>query len=195
MDIHVQRGTPRVEMSVARTLKRVLVIDDEPDIVRFVKDAFACFQHGHDYAVESASDGVEALTALQYREYDLVVLDMYMPRMDGLELLRQMRALDMHVPVLMPTGNQTTRAAIDAVSAEVFSYMSKPFELTYLEHIVALALSSPRPTVVSSTGLSVRPAGVTHLDPQRESGRLGMRPPCKRLPVKDLGDLARLVTG
>ncbi len=108
MDIHVQLGTPRVEMSVARTLKRVLVIDDEPEIVRLVKDAFACFTHGHDDAVERARDGVEGLVALQYRKYDLVVLDMYMPRMDGLELLRQMRALDMHVPVLMLTGNQST---------------------------------------------------------------------------------------
>ncbi len=53
---------------------------------------------------------------------------MYMPRMDGLKLPRQMRALDMHVPVLMLTGNQSTRAAIDAVSAEVCSYMSKPLE-------------------------------------------------------------------
>ncbi len=44
MDIPVQRGTPRVEMSVARTLNRVLVIDDEPDIVRLVKDAFACLK-------------------------------------------------------------------------------------------------------------------------------------------------------
>ncbi len=86
-------------MSVARPLKRVLVVDDEPTVVELLKVAFACFQHGHDYAVESASDGVEALTALRHGEYDLVVLAMYMPRMDGLELLRQMRALDMHVPV------------------------------------------------------------------------------------------------
>jgi DNA-binding response OmpR family regulator len=156
-------------MSAAKPLKRVLVVDDEPEIVRLLKDVFASFRHAHAYAVDSARDGVEALTALRHGEYDLVVLDMNMPRMDGLELLKQMRALSMEVPVLMLTGNQSTSAAIDAISAQVFSYMSKPLELHYFEHIVALALSSPRPTVGGSTVLSVRATGVPHLDPQSAS--------------------------
>src|SRR5260370_34228955 len=103
--LHVQRGTPRAEMSAARGPKRVLVVDDEPEIVRLLKDVFASFRHAHTYAVDSACDGVEALSVLQHGGYDLVVLDMYMPRMDGLDLLKQMRALSMEVPVLMLTGN------------------------------------------------------------------------------------------
>ena len=167
--LHVQRGTPRAEASAARPLKRVLVVDDEPEIVRLLKDVFASFRHAHAYAVDGAPDGVEALSALQHGKYDLVVLDMYMPRMDGLELLKQMRALSMEVPVLMLTGNQSTHAAIEAICAQVFSYMSKPLDLHYFEHIVALALSSPRPTVGGSTAPSVRATGVTHLDPQSAS--------------------------
>jgi DNA-binding NtrC family response regulator len=69
----------------------------------------------------------------------------------------------------MLTGNQSTHAAIEAICAQVFSYMSKPLDLNYFEHIVALALSGSRPTLGGSTALSVRATGVPHLDPQSAS--------------------------
>ena len=77
----------------ARATKTVLIVDDEPAIVRMLKDALGMFRHDHGYTVEIACDGVDALAALKRHQFDLVLLDMYMPRMSGLELLEEMRRL------------------------------------------------------------------------------------------------------
>jgi DNA-binding NtrC family response regulator len=126
----------------ARATKTVLIVDDEPAIVRMLKDALGMFRHEHGYTVEIACDGVDALAALEHRQFDLVLLDMYMPRMSGLELLEEMRRLNVSTPVLMLTGNDDARSAADALSGGIFAYIPKPFDLQHLEHLVSLAVSS-----------------------------------------------------
>jgi len=128
-----------------RDTKTVLIVDDEPAIVRMLKDALGVFRHAHAYKVDIAKDGAEALSALQRDQYDLVLLDMYMPRMTGLELLEHMRELKMQTPVLMLTGNDNTRSAADALASGIFAYIPKPFDLQHLEHLVSLAVSSRAP--------------------------------------------------
>jgi len=125
-----------------RATKTVLIVDDEPAIVRMLKDALGVFRHEHAYKVEIARDGADALVELQRGQYDLVLLDMYMPRMTGLELLEHMRSLKMQIPVLMLTGNDNTRSAADALASGIFAYIPKPFDLQHLEHLVSLAVSS-----------------------------------------------------
>ena len=125
-----------------RATKTVLIVDDEPAIVRMLKDALGVFRHEHAYKVEIARDGADALVELQRGQYDLVLLDMYMPRMTGLELLAQMRHLKLQTPVLMLTGNDDTRTAADALASGIFAYIPKPFDLQHLEHLVSLAVSS-----------------------------------------------------
>ena len=100
------------------------------------------FGHEHGYKVETAGDGADALVALEREQFDLVLLDMYMPRMSGLELLERMRQLRMQTPVLMLTGNDDARTAADALASGIFAYIPKPFELQQLEHLVSLAISS-----------------------------------------------------
>lgn len=146
----IRSGAQGRDLSGARTIKRVLVVDDEPTIAQLLKEAFGSFRHGYAYEVEIAQDGAEALMALLLKKFDLLVVDMYMPRMDGLELLKQMRAHDVHIPVLMVTGNQSAQAAADAISAKIFAYIPKPLDLVHLDHIVALALPRPR-TVAGPT--------------------------------------------
>jgi DNA-binding NtrC family response regulator len=126
----------------ARATKTVLIVDDEPAIVRMLKDALGMFRHEHGYTVEIACDGVDALAALERHQFDLVLLDMYMPRMSGLELLEEMRRLNVSTPVLMLTGNDDARSAADALSGGIFAYIPKPFDLQHLEHLVSLAVSS-----------------------------------------------------
>lgn len=133
-------GAQGKNISGALTIKRVLVVDDEPMIVELLREAFGSFRHGHAYELEIAHDGADALMALLLRKFDLLVVDMYMPRMGGLELLEQMRTHGVRVPVLMVTGNQSAKAAADAISANVFAYIPKPLDLAHLDHIVALAL-------------------------------------------------------
>lgn len=149
----IRSGAQSRDVSGARTMKRVLVVDDEPTIAQLLKEAFGSFRHGHAYEVEIAHDGAEALMALLMSKFDLLVVDMYMPRMDGLELLTQMRTHDVRVPVLMVTGNQSAQAAADAISAKIFAYIPKPLDLVQLDHIVALALSTSR-TVAGSTSVA-----------------------------------------
>ena len=122
--------------------KRVLIVDDEPPVIEVLKDFFRQFRHAHSYETESARDGAEALIVLLRGQFDLILLDMHMPRMGGLELLKQVRGLGVKVPVIMITANADTRAAAEALSGGVFAYIPKPFDIRHLDHLVALAVSS-----------------------------------------------------
>jgi len=128
--------------TTARATKTVLIVDDDQAIVRLLKEALGLFRHQHAYKIETAGDGADALAALHRDQFDLVLLDMYMPRMTGLELLAQMRHLKLQTPVLMLTGNDDTRTAADALASGIFAYIPKPFDLQHLEHLVSLAVSS-----------------------------------------------------
>ena len=125
-----------------RATKTILIVDDDQAIVRTLKEALGLFRHQHAYKIETAGDGADALAALRRDHFDLVLLDMYMPRMTGLELLAQMRRLELQTPVLMLTGNDDTRTAADALASGIFAYIPKPFDLQHLEHLVSLAVSS-----------------------------------------------------
>jgi len=128
--------------TTARATKTVLIVDDDQAIVRLLKEALGLFRHQHAYKIETAGDGADALAALHRDQFDLVLLDMYMPRMTGLELLAQMRHLKLQTPVLMLTGNDDTRTAADALASGIFACIPKPFDLQHLEHLVSLAVSS-----------------------------------------------------
>ncbi len=128
--------------TTARATKTILIVDDDQAIVRMLKEALGLFRHQHAYKIETAGDGADALAALHRDHFDLVLLDMYMPRMTGLELLAQMRHLKLQMPVLMLTGNDDTRTAADALASGIFAYIPKPFDLQHLEHLVSLAVSS-----------------------------------------------------
>jgi DNA-binding NtrC family response regulator len=128
--------------TTARATKTILIVDDDQAIVRMLKEALGVFRHQHAYKIETAGDGADALAALHRGHFDLVLLDMYMPRMTGLELLAQMRHLKLQTPVLMLTGNDDTRTAADALASGIFAYIPKPFDLQHLEHLVSLAVSS-----------------------------------------------------
>ena len=125
-------------------IKRILMVDDEPAVIELLKEFVKQFQHGHDYEVATAHDGADATMALLRGQYDLILLDMHMPRMGGLELLKQIRGLGVKVPVIMVTGNQDVQAAAHALSDGVFAYVPKPFDFKHLDHLVALAVATRR---------------------------------------------------
>ena len=131
-----------IATKMARATKSVLVVDDEAAISRMLKDALGLFRHDHAYKVDTAADGIDALAAMKRQQYDLILLDMLMPRMSGLLLLEEMRRLNLQTPVLMLTGNDDSRTAADALASGIFAYIPKPFDLQHLEHLVSLAVSS-----------------------------------------------------
>jgi CheY-like chemotaxis protein len=126
-----------------RGSKRVLIVDDDTAVVQVLQDALGLFRHDHAYTVETARDGAEGLAALERAQFDLILLDMYMPRMNGLELLAQMRQRGLRTPVLMLTGNEDNRSAADALAGGIFAYVPKPFDLQHLEMLISLA-AAPR---------------------------------------------------
>jgi CheY-like chemotaxis protein len=132
--------------ATARATKRVLIVDDDAAVVQMLHDALGLFRHDHAYSVEIARDGAEGFAALERAQFDLVLLDMYMPRMTGLELLAKMRQRGLRTPVLMLTGNEDSRSAANALAGGIFAYVPKPFDLQHLEMLIALA-ASPRPAV------------------------------------------------
>ena len=120
--------------------KTILVVDDEPS-VREVLAAY--FQHEYvprGYAVETAADGAAALEAVRRRRPALVLLDIEMPGMDGVAALKGIHAIDPKIPVIMVTGNESTRVAGEVIKDGAFSYLPKPVKIQYLEHLVAAVL-------------------------------------------------------
>jgi CheY-like chemotaxis protein len=126
---------------VTGTTKSVLIVEDDPALVRVLRSALGTFQREHVFRIAVAADGAEALATLEREQFDLVLLDMYMPRMTGLEVLAQMRRLNVRSPVLMMTGNNDAQAAAEAIAAGIFAYIPKPLDLRRLEHLVSLAVS------------------------------------------------------
>lgn len=134
----------------------MLIVDDELSVVETLQEFFRQFQHGHEYDVEATLNGADALVALRRARPDIVLLDLHMPEMDGLTLLRHIQERDRTIPVVMVTANRDPHAAGEAHSAGVFAYVPKPFDLKYLDVVVALAVSG---TVASRStrAPSVRP--------------------------------------
>jgi two-component system response regulator FlrC len=101
---------------------RILVADDEAGIREFIADALALDHH----AVVQAADGREAARLLDERGFDLVITDLQMPRLDGLSLLRKVRAEQPEVEVVVLTAHGTVDTAVEAMKLGAFEYLQKP---------------------------------------------------------------------
>jgi len=101
---------------------RILVVDDDPEIVSFVKRGLAY----EGYTVDTAADGKEALTKARDREPDLVVLDIMMPGMDGIEVAKRLRQGG-DVPILMLTAKGTVADKVTGLESGADDYLVKPF--------------------------------------------------------------------
>jgi two-component system, OmpR family, response regulator MprA len=107
---------------------RILVVDDEPSVRSALQRALSLER----YHVEEAADGREALERVAAREPDLVLLDVAMPRLDGLEACRRLRAQGSRVPVLMLTAREEVRDRVAGLDAGADDYLVKPFALEEL---------------------------------------------------------------
>lgn len=107
---------------------RILVVDDEPA----VREALESSLRYEGYTVELASDGLAALEALQNDVPDLVILDVLMPRMDGLTTARRLRGRGETVPILMLTARDAVGDRVTGLDAGADDYLVKPFELDEL---------------------------------------------------------------
>jgi two-component system, OmpR family, response regulator MprA len=110
-------------------MPRVLVVDDEPAVRRALERALTL----DNYSVELASDGQEALDALASSPADAVVLDVMMPRIDGLEVARRMRRAGDRTPILMLTARDAIDDRVTGLDVGADDYLVKPFALRELQ--------------------------------------------------------------
>ena len=107
---------------------RVLVVDDEPQLRRALERALKL----EGYEVELAADGEEALRSVGTGPLDALVLDVLMPKRDGLEVCRELRARGDEVPILMLTARDAVQDRVDGLDAGADDYVVKPFALEEL---------------------------------------------------------------
>ncbi len=121
---------PRHEGSIS---KRVLIVDDDPDIRQLLADRLAA----EGFETAAAVDGVQAIQAIQRGQFSGVLLDIGIPPPDGLEVLRQVRRWNQHVPIVMLTAAQSKNLAIHSISLGAQAYVLKPFDPVELHQVVS----------------------------------------------------------
>jgi two-component system KDP operon response regulator KdpE len=129
---------------------RILVVDDEPQIRRVMRSTLT----GQGYAVAEARSGEEALARLREEPADLVLLDVNLPAMTGLEACRALRATS-DVPVIMLTVRNSEKDKVEALDAGADDYVTKPFSTPELLARIRAALRRA-PTAQVLTGLPIR---------------------------------------
>ncbi|MDD2899532.1 MAG: sigma-54 dependent transcriptional regulator [Desulfuromonadaceae bacterium] len=116
---------------------RLLIVDDEAAIRDGLKRVF----EGESFLVETCSSGFSAIEVMQHHEFDLIITDLKMPGMSGIEVLKSVRTLQPDIPVIMITGYATIDTAVEAIKNGAADYISKPFTPDLLMEKVRLALS------------------------------------------------------
>ena len=117
-------------------MTKVLVVDDE----RAIRRTLCEILEFEKYMVEEAVDGAEAVAKVETTQYDVIIMDIKMPKMDGLEALEKIQAIAPDTPVIMISGHGTIETAVDAVKKGAFDYISKPPDLNRLLITVRNAL-------------------------------------------------------
>jgi DNA-binding NtrC family response regulator len=119
---------------------RILVVDDEEIVIRSCQRILG----GGDYAVDVARDGAEALRKVEEAPYDVVVLDIMMPMVDGLEVLQRVKEAHPDIEVVMVTGLSQIDTAVRSMKLGAFDYLPKPFDPDELRLVVERALERRR---------------------------------------------------
>lgn len=102
---------------------RILVVEDEPKVAGFIKKGL----QEEGYAVDVANDGAEGLAMVGMNVYDAIVLDLMLPKKNGIEVMREIRSKKMNVPVLMLTARDTVADKVMGLDAGADDYLTKPF--------------------------------------------------------------------
>ena len=113
-------------------LRKVLVVDDEPQAVELLEE----FLTAKGYTVIGASGGEEALRRLKEEQPHLMLLDIRMPVMDGLEVLKRAREIDREVGIVMVTAVNEERMGREALRMGAYDYITKPLDFDYLERVL-----------------------------------------------------------
>ena len=121
-----------------RHTKRVLVVDDNEVILDILKQFL-----GRGYTVEVVGNASLALASVVQKTPDAILLDVRMPGVDGLSLLKSLREMGVQTPIFVMTGYDSTQVAMEALEKGATGYLPKPFDLIHLDRLIAHALGQP----------------------------------------------------
>jgi len=120
--------------------ERVLVVDDEPGMKEFLK----IMLEKMGYQADAADSGEDAIKRLEQGKYKLVICDLKMPRISGMEVLRRSKEVNPEVPVIMITAFGTAESAVEAMKLGAYDYISKPFKVDEIQLVINKALEKAR---------------------------------------------------
>ena len=150
---------------------RILVVDDHAPARESVIDVLRCA----GYQVAGLASAVEALPRLQREAFDLVITDLQMPGIDGLELIRQLQQRKIAAQCIMVTAHATIASAVAAMRHGAFDYLEKPFDVSQLERLVERALECQRLRTDERDAVATTCGRAADLSaPDREDPFLGM---------------------
>jgi len=129
----------------ATTSKKILVVDDEKNICWVLRRLFS----QKNFIVDEAYTGKEALEKINSNSYDLIFMDIIMPDILGLDVLAQIKSLNIQTPVIVMTAQSTMKNAVEAMKRGAFEYITKPFDITAVEKLADRAIKSYEQTHVS----------------------------------------------
>ncbi len=117
--------------------EKILIVDDEPDMLKLLS---MTLQKKTPYHVTITNNPVEALTLAKSGEFDLVITDLKMPGLDGMELLDAVKKINPDTPVIMITAYGTIESASEAMSKGGFDFITKPFRIEQILFTIEKAI-------------------------------------------------------
>lgn len=111
---------------------QILIVDDNPHMYSLLSDILEFF----DYKAVGARDGEEALKILTQESFDMVITDLRMPKMGGMDLLRTLKDKFSHLPVVVITGFGTDSSKSDAFAAQADGFLAKPFKVEEIKELL-----------------------------------------------------------
>lgn len=133
----------------------ILVVDDEPDICDLIKDIL----NDEGYRATSAANGAEARVAFSAQKPDLILLDIWMPDIDGISLLKEFKQLDARTTIIMMSGHGTIETAIEATRLGAADFIEKPVSIAKLLRSIEAALEKHKKQTVIEQQHIIEPIG------------------------------------
>jgi DNA-binding NtrC family response regulator len=158
-------------LSGIKTKGRILIVDDE----LVVRDSLSKWFTGEGYAAQPVASAREALETIQQKEFDIALLDIKMPGMDGMELQARLKEADPELTVVMMTGYASVETAVQALKRGAYDYITKPVDPDELSHLVSNALEHKR----ARSEVALLRESLQEILPT--TGLIGSSPPMKKV--------------
>jgi CheY-like chemotaxis protein len=140
-------------------VKNILIVDDDASIIQLLTDLLK----GDNVSIASAKDGAAGWEKLQNGKFDLLICDVWMPHMNGLELLAKVRTLPEQPSIIVMSADDTPEVLLKAAREQAHQFVGKPFKAFQMLELVHNALSMPQPPPIEV--ISARPGWVELLVP------------------------------